>query len=639
MLLFSLYAASHQAGAGDTWIALASGRHLAQHGFAAGDPFGLGAGPASAVPWSNWWHPSGWINQNWLSHVLFYRLSVIGGLETLVGLKIALCLGIVLAVYSCARNLGSSHLPSAVGACAAAWVMRPFLDIRPALFTGICSPPLDQSNCETSPIARPRAHDRPGEHAEASYFPVATGSMLPSARLGAYGRALPRRNRRRVARGGGPMQPCRLANLTHPWMVSFGPDAGSGLHPGWQPFKQTGRPKGGPLDPLRVIARGGLMFGGRPCAEVGPRRDFHSGQGDGIPGPTIRPHRGTRDALCVLAIDRAMAPPRHGQLSPWSPAQEWWRWRRSDASRPGSRSAWPMDVIAPPVRPDDRHLDTLAGDAISADNGVEGALFSAWQEGGYRVGAGAGSGLGAIPIRVLMTARRRRPGPPTTSASASRSFGGRRRDGRRTERSPRAGAWSSAELRSRGVWLVLVPGFWRNTAVGQGLEATGEWRVVFWDGWHTLLVDSGTKSGSDLHQGLLNGTIRYPDRFSWCLTLGRNVLIGRSSEGLRREAIDRLSEALLIEPSPYALELAVSAAGSWKDLEAPVRALCLRVVEEGRGFLDAPRSRSGAALRIDMLHVAAKYLGPEYSGRGSRFRAPRCARAVGRGGSSKLPVS
>jgi len=95
MLIFALYASSHMIGAGDTWVAMASGRHIIDHGVDTEEPFSANsrrAGPTEEdiqhwPGWAQWitakvglktvqyWHPTGWINQNWLSHVFFYWLS------------------------------------------------------------------------------------------------------------------------------------------------------------------------------------------------------------------------------------------------------------------------------------------------------------------------------------------------------------------------------------------------------------------------------------------------------------------------------------------------------------------------------------------------------------------------------------
>ncbi len=94
MLIFTFHACTHMVAAGDTWVAMACGRHFVNHGVNTIEPFSDNshkAGPTEAEiqtwpSWAQWitnkvgietvkkWHPTGWIDQNWLTHVMFYKL-------------------------------------------------------------------------------------------------------------------------------------------------------------------------------------------------------------------------------------------------------------------------------------------------------------------------------------------------------------------------------------------------------------------------------------------------------------------------------------------------------------------------------------------------------------------------------------
>ena len=94
LFLCACYAFSHRTPATDTWVAFACGRHHINHGVNTVDPFSfnsLKAGPSQEdiKTWPIWaqrivdkvglktvqfLHPAGWINQNWLTHVIFYWL-------------------------------------------------------------------------------------------------------------------------------------------------------------------------------------------------------------------------------------------------------------------------------------------------------------------------------------------------------------------------------------------------------------------------------------------------------------------------------------------------------------------------------------------------------------------------------------
>ncbi len=166
MLVFAFHACTHMVAAGDTWVAMACGRHFVNHGVDTVEPFSANshkAGPTveEVKTWPGWaqWitnkvgldtikkiHPTGWINQNWLTHVIFYKLTTMLGSEkdpyfdALVYWKFALYMLIVVCLYFSSRLLGANRVLAIVFACAAMFVGRTFLDIRPAGFSNLMVP-------------------------------------------------------------------------------------------------------------------------------------------------------------------------------------------------------------------------------------------------------------------------------------------------------------------------------------------------------------------------------------------------------------------------------------------------------------------------------------------------------------------
>ena len=122
--VFGFYSATHMVAAGDTWVALACGRHHANHGVNPVEPFSFNShkpGPTDEQlkDWPGWTHgiirkihPTGWINQNWLTHVTFYELVHLFGTEDnpnynmLVVWKFALFIGTAFVVYAYGRVIG-----------------------------------------------------------------------------------------------------------------------------------------------------------------------------------------------------------------------------------------------------------------------------------------------------------------------------------------------------------------------------------------------------------------------------------------------------------------------------------------------------------------------------------------------------
>ena len=165
MLVFTFHACTHMVAAGDTWVAMACGRHFVNQGVDTIEPFSANshkAGPTEEEVkiWPNWaqwitdkvgietvkkWHPTGWINQNWLTHMIFYWLipesSYADGVSfpsnALVYWKFVIYILTVICVYCTGRLLGVHPWLCAVFSCFAMFAGRSFLDIRPAGFSNM----------------------------------------------------------------------------------------------------------------------------------------------------------------------------------------------------------------------------------------------------------------------------------------------------------------------------------------------------------------------------------------------------------------------------------------------------------------------------------------------------------------------
>jgi len=155
MLIFAGHACTHMVAAGDTWVAMACGRHFVNHGVDTIEPFSANshkAGPTEAQlqKFPQWLHgtikkihPTGWVNQNWLTHVIFYTLAKTFGSQgdynynMLVYWKFAIYIIVVICVYYTGRLLDVSRPMSALSACLALFIGRSFLDVRPAGFANL----------------------------------------------------------------------------------------------------------------------------------------------------------------------------------------------------------------------------------------------------------------------------------------------------------------------------------------------------------------------------------------------------------------------------------------------------------------------------------------------------------------------
>ncbi len=166
MAVFTFHACTHMVAAGDTWVAMACGRHHLNHGVDTVEPFSANshdAGPtkesiekwpqpfrsiAKALPLSfvKKVHPTGWINQNWGTHVTFYWLAKTFGsdgemnFDMLIVWKFAVNILACIVIYYLGITLGATPALAAVSAALALFVGRTFLDVRPAVYSNLLAP-------------------------------------------------------------------------------------------------------------------------------------------------------------------------------------------------------------------------------------------------------------------------------------------------------------------------------------------------------------------------------------------------------------------------------------------------------------------------------------------------------------------
>ncbi|MFC1851262.1 hypothetical protein ACFL27_13785 [candidate division CSSED10-310 bacterium] len=149
----ALQSTNKQIGGGDTWIALACGQyHLNANPPAPAerthqmqildllgihisyeDPFGPQVSPVQSASFKE----RRWINQNWLSHIIFYKMAVLFGENSLVLLKFGMVLLISVILFRTATILGAHPVIAAPITAFGLLQARSFIDIRPHVLAAI----------------------------------------------------------------------------------------------------------------------------------------------------------------------------------------------------------------------------------------------------------------------------------------------------------------------------------------------------------------------------------------------------------------------------------------------------------------------------------------------------------------------
>ncbi len=451
LLLVALtYATVHMNTLADTWISLAGGRQIVAHGVDDSDPFSFNSRPsarqslpADASRWQRlraWAFPTGWINQNWLSHVVLYGVHSLGGDNALLAWKILLYAAVATVLLVSAGARGAPLAVAATAAAGALAASREYLEIRAQDHTNLVATIVmlvlalaarrDRRWLWTlPPIFTVWANLHGG-----FVFGLATVAVFLAA--GALAGRRPDLFRQHppgtlaggvaaLAASGAAvvvLSPYRLANLTHPIEISVGRDAALWRtvvewQPLWRGLGAEALPFVG-LTAVAALALGSAFRAARRGRVAGPH-----GAAGRRPAPQVRTLPDLGDAAVVLfALAMAFASRRFVPLASViaaAPLAQWlgealtrWRqrtpaaavaahWRRVAALVGVAVAAagawlgaccvrtytgpWPVDFTRTSVfdRLTYAHLRPAGVCRFLAANRIAGRTWNFWEEGGY----------------------------------------------------------------------------------------------------------------------------------------------------------------------------------------------------------------------------------------------------------------
>src|SRR3989304_5987547 len=139
-IVCALYAATATVRAADTWTALACGRHIVAHGVNDTDPFSFNSRPPAAAalsPKASWWgrasarwHPTGWINQNWRTHVVLYEAVSHLGYDSLFAVRVLIYFAVAALIWRTMRVQQVSPAGASLAIIAVIVTLRGCLEVR-----------------------------------------------------------------------------------------------------------------------------------------------------------------------------------------------------------------------------------------------------------------------------------------------------------------------------------------------------------------------------------------------------------------------------------------------------------------------------------------------------------------------------
>jgi hypothetical protein len=694
-LLAALYCGTGMVQAVDTWWGLAAGRRIASHGVSDADPFTFSARPPAASRLSPgapagqrlaaWARPTGWINQNWLTHLLLYELTAAFGLNALVGFRFAVYLAAGVLLVAAARVHGASLAAAAAAAALALVACRPFAEFRAQELSIVLAAALllllavavhraPAALWAVAPLVAVWANVHGGFVyalvALALYAAAATVARRPGGRWAGAG---PGGARRAVATAVAAValavvaSPFRLANLTHLVEITVGPDAAVWRRVNeWLPALGGGR--------LGEVAPFLAMAAATAAALAATSRQPRSTAGGGRDAAAESVDLG---AVLLAAVTVAMAlrsrrfvPLAALALAPVLAAAATQALRRAGPQRrsggPSARAAaaaavtaavvavvaagwlavrWnrsylqPWPLTAAPVSLFERmtwgHRRSGNVGEFLRRNGVAGRAFGFWEEGGFLEWVQRPEAVsGELPLRVLIDGRAQEAFPATIVRDyLELAVGGPAGVDATAERrapTPRElaamAAWVGQRLRRDGIWVAFLPTERLGDGVARALQASPDWRVVYRDPAQSILVDSGDARGRRLDAAVASGEAVFPDEAIRELTAAVRGA-GAGDTGGRRAALAAAARSWALRPSAAAVAAALQA-GAAPELREEAVAFAVGVVDGYRREAERYRNENGLFERASGVIAAASFLEAEARKSGAEGDAQAMATLV-----------
>jgi len=652
LLVATLYAVSHMDQGIDTWISLAGGRDVAAHGVRDVDPFSfnsrVSAARDGAPGLGHWLHPNGWINQNWLTHLLLHGVTRAAGLDGLVWWKLANYLLVAAALVAAARLRGASSAAAMAAAAAALAACRAFLSIRAQDVTNLLAAvllvvlALGRTRGERWYWALPAVFAVWGNAHGGFVFGLALLALAAGLEWVAY-------LRRRAA---APVtltlaaaaalaatvvaSPYRLANLTHPLVITVSADA-----PLWRVVREWrplfDNPLASPVPfsgfALAVAAAGALAW--RRARAAGGSRHHASDVALAAAAVALAVASARFVPLaCVIGapllatgVDAVLA----GAAGPAAAARR----RRlailadvalgvaalAAAAALAARAAgtylgpWPQDATRTGVfdRMTHSHQRPWGPCAFLAANGAAGRLWNFWDEGGFLAACQQPDAVsGAPPLRIFIDGRAQ----AAYDAAALRGYldllngpGRSAAAGEGTERPAdleALRAWTVRRLRDLDVWIAVIPAGRQRTAFARAAAALPGWQLAYADPEHTVFVDGESAAGRDLLARIDDGSARFPDEATARLTAAFRLLASADPTGQER-AVQLARASYLARPTAMAV-MCATRAGRAAPARAAAARFCREVAEEFLANRDRHRRAPGYAPRLEAAVAALEQL-------------------------------
>jgi hypothetical protein len=280
--------------------------------------------------------------------------------------------------------------------------------------------------------------------------------------------------------------------------------------------------------------------------------------------------------------------------------------------------SWPADpkLNSVFIRMTASHAKPFYACKFIKDNKLEGKMLNYWTEGGFIAwGQEPAPDTGRTPLQLYMDGRAQAAYEPDVYQDWSNIMAGGpalqiAKIRKQKVDYAKVGQWIGAQLRKRGVWVVLMPlsdPKVYNGPLVKGLERNGNWQIAFFNNKQKLFVDRTTPQGKELLEGIFNGKTRYPDDFSRNLIIAHNMLFFGVEEDTKKRGLDFAIKAFESNPSQAPMREIIFAS-KFAELRPRITAFCKNYFDDFAKNKNLYAKQDGYLHRIWAVLIATDYL-------------------------------
>jgi hypothetical protein len=250
------------------------------------------------------------------------------------------------------------------------------------------------------------------------------------------------------------------------------------------------------------------------------------------------------------------------------------------------------------------------------ENKLEGKMFNYWTEGGFIAWSQEPDpNTGKTPLQLFMDGRAQAAYEPDVYIIWTDIVAGgpialtayKQKRALTKEDYIKVGHWLDSQLKSRDVWVALVPVEKSADPFVKGLEVNSNWTTVYHDDWQRLFVDMTDSRGKELFTGIMNGKTLYSEAAVGGLVKSRFIRLYDQGKDTKQKGLELAIKSFNSSPSQAAI-IEIISYEEFPELKSGVAEFCAAYADDFDKNRDSYMRKDGYLRRLWVTLKMVEYL-------------------------------